>query len=228
LDSGRISDHRTAEDEPTRQSDAIDYLLSAGRLSGTQRDRIEGSILDGVRRQQRLGRLRRTLGVLGGLAAGATVLVLVLLRGAADGQVFREKGSREAAARPLLDMGCLEAALDACPAGSTLGFSARTDGEKMFVTAFAEAAGSVADGSRIWYLFNEPLPSPAHGADVVGTTRVIGKGAKVGGDHQHGRYRVTLLLTRRPLSRTEAALHAPAGDVVAARAERDLVVVARP
>jgi hypothetical protein len=195
--------------------DEIDYLLSRGKLGGSQRSRILKAALT-ASREGFWARWRRPFRWGAGglvLATGAAALVLGF-RAPTDGAAgFRAKGPDEA---PLITLACLGAMVTACPTGARLVFA--LDGghdEGGFLTAYAEPT---AAGERIWLLTNEPVAAPA--ADSP--SRVVGKAALVGEGQPPGRYRVRAVLTRRPVARE--ALPALAAADTLARVEVELVV----
>jgi hypothetical protein len=195
--------------------DEIDYLLSRGKLGGSQRQRI----LDAALAASREGFWARWRGKLawgaGGLAfaTGAAALLLVL-RTPPDGQAaFRVKGPGDA---PAIVVSCLGAQLSACPSGSRVAFALEGGRDQGgFLTAYADRT---AAGERVWYLTNEPVGAPPGDA----TPRVIRKAALIGDGQPPGRYRVHAIFSRGPIAREALAGLAP--DHTLARVELELVV----
>jgi hypothetical protein len=149
------------------------------------------------------------------LAVAAALVLWVHASGDGTGD-FRAKGSSRAA--PVIDMACLGASLGACPHGSRVAFSLDGGGgEAGFVTAYGDPA---SPGERVWYLDNEPVGARA--ASAGGLPRLVPNAAIVGAEHPAGLYRVTVVVSRRPLARAELARIAPTELV--ARAQLELVV----
>ncbi len=200
---------------PPPSDNEIDYLLSRGKLGGSQRQRILDAALAASRNgfwARWRGRLAWSAGGLT-LATAAAVLLLVVRTPPDDAASLRPKGAGDA---PVITVACLGATLDACPAGSRVAFA--LDGgrdEGGFVTSYADP---VATGERVWYLNNEPVGAPAEGS----SRRVLPKGILIGDGQPAGAYKVHTIFSRRPIAREELATVAPV-DVVA-RAELDLVV----
>ncbi|MBW8879814.1 MAG: hypothetical protein JF614_33205 [Acidobacteria bacterium] len=195
--------------------DEMDYLLSRGRLGGSQRRRILDTAL-AASRPRPWARWRALLAWGGGgvaLAAGAAVLLLALRpKGDDGGGGFQVKGGNA----PLITLTCLGASVAACPPGSKLAFS--LDGGRDrggFLSAYADP---VESGQRVWYLHGESVG--AANADFA--PRVVPRGALVGPGQPVGRYRVHAVFSRRPVSREALGSLAPAD--VLARMDLDLVV----
>jgi hypothetical protein len=196
--------------------DELDYLLSRGKLGGSQRARILKTALaasrDGLWRRWR-ARLAWSAGSLA-FATGAAVLLLSLRAPRDDAAAgFQSKGAGDT---PLIVMSCLGAELGGCPPGSKLAFGLEGGHDKGgFLTSFAEP--TVA-GERVWYLTNESVGAP--NADAA--PRVILKAALIGDEQPPGRYRVHAIFTRRPVAR-EAVSKLGVADIIA-RLDLDLVV----
>jgi hypothetical protein len=185
--------------------DEVDRLLSRGRLGQEDKQRILGSVLASVPASEPRPRRRRwrwpAFAIIS--LSGALAFALVWVRPAREsGSEVREKGA--AGKAPIISISCLGGSLGACPTGSRIAFWLEGEfKEPGFVTAYAEPA---AAGDRVWLLTNQPVPKAA----------VIGEGQPA------GRYRVTAVLTSRPVEHAEVARLSP--DVVLARATFDLVV----
>ncbi len=185
--------------------DELDRLLSRGRLAQEDKQRVLRNVLASVPAPAAPARRPRwrwpaiaALSLSGALA----VAVLWVRPSGETGSDLREKGG--SAGVPIIAMSCLGGSLGACPTGSRIAFWVEGGKQEPWVaTAYADPA---AGGQRIWYLTNEEVPKAA----------VIGK------EHAAGRYRVSVVLTRHPVGRTEIA-KLPA-DVAVARASFDLVV----
>ena len=198
--------------------DELDYLLSRGKLGGSQRDRILDAALTASRKTVAAGRRRRIAWAAGSLAFAtcAVVLLLTLRRSGEEGSAaFQIKGPGDA---PLIVLSCLGGQLDGCPSGSKLAFALDGGRDKGgFLTSYAEPIGA---GERIWYLTNESVDEA--GA-VDASLRVIRKAALIGEEQPPGTYRVHAILSRRPVARD--ALAALTSADMLARVELELVVV---
>jgi hypothetical protein len=195
--------------------DELDYLLSRGKLGGSQKERILKAAL-GASREGFWARWRGKIAWSAGgltLATGAAVLLLVLRAPQDDAASFQVKGPGDA---PLLIVSCLGADVNACPAGSKVAFALEGGRDKGgFLTAYAQPT---APGERVWYLTNEAVGAP----EGAGTPRVIRKAALIGDGQPPGSYRVHAFYTRRPIAREALANLAP-GDTLA-KVDVDLVV----
>lgn len=197
--------------------DELDYLLSRGKLGGSQRDRILNVALAASRETVTAGWRRRIAWGAGSLAVAtcAVVLLLTLRPSREEGpDAFQIKGPGDA---PLIVLSCLGGQLDGCPSGSKLAFALDGGRDKGgFLTSYAEPASG---GERIWYLNNESVD--AAGADA--SLRVIRKAALIGAEQPPGTYRVQAFLSRRPVARDELSKLASADTL--ARIDLELVVV---
>jgi hypothetical protein len=199
--------------------DELDYLLSRGKLGGSQRARILDAALTGARDTARTGWRRRIAWSVGSLAfATCAVALLWTLRPSREDSAasFQIKGPGDA---PLIVVSCLGGELGACPTGSTVAFAlegGRDPGG--FLTSYAEPASV---GERIWYLTNESVDAAGAGA----SPRVIRKAALIGEEQPPGAYRVHAILSRQPVARDALAKLAPSDTL--ARVDLELVVVAR-
>lgn len=195
--------------------DEIDYLLSRGKLGGSQRQRILDAALVGSR-EGFWARWRGKVAWSGGglaVALGAVVLVLTQRTPPAGEAAFQVKGAGDA---PLIVVSCLGALVSACPSGSRVAFAlegGRDEGG--FLTVYADPTEA---GERVWYLTNEPVGAPPGDA----TPRVIRKAALVGDGQPPGGYRVHAIFSRAPVAREALAGLAPADTL--ARVEVELVV----
>jgi hypothetical protein len=196
--------------------DEMDYLLSRGKLGGSQRQRILEAAL-GAAREPFWARWRGRLAWSGGalaLAGGAAILLLTLRAPAPeDASSFRVKGPADA---PLITASCLGAQVTACPIGSRLAFALEGGRDRGgFLTAYA---APTAGGERIWYLTNEPVGAP--NADA--SPRVLPKAALIGDGQPAGSYRVHVIFSGRPVAR-DALSSLRAGEALA-HLELELVV----
>jgi hypothetical protein len=199
--------------------DELDYLLSRGKLGGSQRDRILKAALGASRDKVGAGWRRRIAWTAASLAfaTGAIVLLLTSRPAPEEGAAaFQVKGAGEA---PLIVISCLGGQLDGCPTGSKLAFAldgGRDNGG--FLTSYAEPTAS---GERIWYLTNESVEAAGSNASL----RPIRKAALIGETQPPGTYRVRAVLSRRPVVREALAKLASADTL--ARLDLELVVVPR-
>ena len=182
--------------------DELDRLLSRGRLGQARKRRMLRDVLASVQASEVPARRFRwrwpslaVLSLSGGLAAAA-----FWARPFAEApSALREKGPPAGA--PVIAMACLGGSLGACPPGSRIAFWLEGDRkEPAFVTAYADPVGG---GERVWYLTNEAVP----------------RAALVGKEQSSGRYRVSAILTRRPVERTRLT-----PDTIVAHAVFDLVI----
>src|SRR5262245_3407590 len=108
---------------PPPSDNEIDYLLSRGKLGGSQRERILEAALT-ASREGFWARWRGRFALsAGGLAlAGATAILLLAVRTPTpDGpSSFQVKGPGDA---PLITVSCLGAQVTACPVGSRVAFA---------------------------------------------------------------------------------------------------------
>jgi hypothetical protein len=173
-------------------SDDLDRLLARGRLSGPQRERILDRVLEATARPGRL-RLKHVI-VAAPLVAAAAALVLVSRQDEAPS--FSPKGDKSST----IETTCSGGLLSACPIGSKLVF--RFDGvsEPAYVQAYATPSPPNA-GDRIWYFPTSAVPAPQLTAHAE--SEVLQKGVLIGPEHSAGGYRITLVLSARPLTRDE-------------------------
>ena len=178
----------------------LDSLLSHGRLSGAQRERVLDSVLD------RVAPRRRWIP----WAAAAAILCAVggvsFLEGARSRQhEFAARGTGTSATR--VEVVCVGGSLDACPRGSHLVFHA--SGPKGgYLTAYAVPDGG---GERIWYFSGDdesPMVSPS-----AASTEPMDRVVVVGSEHGVGGFKVHILISEQPLRRADAVGTAPGGVV---------------
>jgi len=197
-----------------KSTEEIEHLLSRGALGGPERERILSRALAGLPAPIPWWRRPASWMAASGLvAATAVALVVALPRG--DG--WTAKGGGTPAAR--LDVTCLGAHLEACPAGSTLAFAAVDPSAPGYLAAYAEPR---AGGERIWYLSADtgaPAVAPAAGLQPAE------HGILLGPEHLPGPYVVHLFLTRQPASKASLRGGRPADTL--AEATFSLVVVGR-
>ncbi len=200
---------------PSRSDDELDYLLSRGKLGGSQRARIFEAAVAGARGGF-WTRCRAKLAWSAGglvLAGGVAAMLMTLHAEQEGGPSFRSKGSTDAA---LIGAFCLGAQLSACPAGSKLAFALEGGRDAGgFLTAYADPIGT---GERVWYLTNEP----AAAAHADASRRLLTKGALIPEGQPPGSYRVHAIFSRDRLAR-EALVRVQAAQTLA-KADFDLVV----
>ena len=190
--------------------DEVDYLLSGGRLGGSQRSQIFEGVVESLGRlESRAASSTRPRWwpramILGAMAS--VVCAVLWMRSSTEGRHFATKGTPAPAGTAAMDVACLYATLAACPPGSILAFSARGAAPAMFVTAYLEPAGP---GPRVWLLANEPVSG-----QVPHAAGLLARGVRIPDDQEAGAYFVEAIVTARPLSRDEAVRRRD-GDVMA-------------
>jgi hypothetical protein len=208
---------------PERHSDdEVDYLLSAGRLGGTQRDRIFNAAAEGARPQKGRAwegsvRTRRWVARGTAITLAAAALLVIWVRASVDRDRFQVKGSKTTSL-PSVDVECLHATLDACRRGSILAFAVRGAPAGSFVTAYFEPPTARIPNRRVFLLSNEPTT-----ARVPGAIGVLARGARVPNRQDAGRYELEVLVTPRALSRDEVT-RTQLGDDPVTRAQFELTV----
>ncbi|HEX6767579.1 MAG TPA: hypothetical protein VF103_18900 [Polyangiaceae bacterium] len=176
--------------------DSLHTLLSEGRLSGAQRDRILERVLDEHASPRR--RPRTWVLVAGVALPAAAILALVvgMHRRAPEGDAgagwLVPKGERSGAH---LEASCPNRAPGQCRKGDRLVFS--VDGAKRdaFFAAYAECGSN----ERIWYFPTSDGNLPR----VPATTGhvIVDQAARVGEEHGLGRCKIHLFLLGRPENR---------------------------
>jgi hypothetical protein len=188
------------------RDDKLDRLLAEGRLGGPRRDQIWTQVLATTAARRR--RWRSAAVWLSSMATAAA-LFIVFLRPSS----FRARGEGDA----VLEVVCRDGSLDRCVAGSKLLFRVAS-AEGGFLSAWAEAE---AGGTRVWYWPDSDgaAPQVAPSASPI----MLPVGIEIGSEQPPGRYRIHLLLTRRPLTREECL--APPPSLTLAKAQATLGVV---
>jgi hypothetical protein len=185
-----------------RESDeGLDALLGEGRMSGPARDRILDAVLA---RPARPLWQRVVMWVLPLSTAAALVFLMV------RPSEFQARGG----GGPVLEAAC---AVEPCRAGATVLFRAGGADAGGFLAAFAIPEGV---GERIWYF--PSLDGECPQVEPSSETQTLPRGVRLGPEQPPGRYRVHLLLSRRPLTRAEAL--APPSGVILAETETLLEV----
>ena len=179
----------------------LDSLLSHGRLSGAQRERVLDAVLDRVAPAPR----RWTPWV-----AAAAILCAVggtsyLAAVHSHQHEFAARGAGTSGTR--VEVVCLGGSLDACPRGSHLAF--RVAGPKGgYLTAYAVPEGG---GERIWYFSGDdesPIVTPS-----TTSTEPMDRVVVVGDEHGAGGFTLHISISERPLARA-AALEVAPGNVI--------------
>jgi hypothetical protein len=177
----------------------LDDLLARGSLGGPQYDQILQRVLERTARdgRPRVRRWIRWAVVPGGAFAAAFAVWLAV--GQSERGGFAPKGGLASLpAGGALEISCAPSGSRICRLGSTLMVTANTALVSGYLTAYAERAGDPAHG-RIWYFPTAsgaaPLVQPGDG------TVVVPEGIRIGPEHGPGTYRVTLLVSSRPLDR---------------------------
>jgi hypothetical protein len=189
-------------DEPSKAE--LDLLLSRGRLKGPAAERVRERVLDAAAPGRRpLWRpLRVALPTAVTFAAVAVGLIVPRLE---HGQ--RSKGGPGSGV--VAELACAGGRVDHCPPGARLTIALSGVGDRgLQVGAFAEPEGG---GERIWYFSAED--GAAALPDNPGPTALASRSIVVGPEHHPGRYRVHVVLSTRPLRRSEI-LDPAAADVV--------------
>lgn len=199
----------------------LDYLLSRGRLSGPEKERVLDNVLRataepiGWRRVVRAATHKPLgwLAVATMLAAGVIVPATWVLRQERPSGL-RARGPDSAVA--LFEVGCV----GGCAVGDILVIQVQGLSEPAVLAAWAEGP----QGQRIWY-----FPADDGEAPLLEATQepvVVQRGIRLGPEHQPGRWRVQLLATRSRLDRDQIARLAstPQHPEIIARAQRLLEV----
>lgn len=175
----------------------LNQLLARGRLSGSEYDRIEESVLARVRPERK----RRSWLFLAPAAAAASLLGVWLFgQSARDPGTFTPKGGDSA--RVALDVGCEGPEPHVCRLGQTLMFTVGAGDRRGYLAAYAERVGA-PPSERIWYF---PVPSGTQPRiEPISKTRVLGEGIRLGPPHVPGRYRVHVWISETPVERAEAS-----------------------
>jgi hypothetical protein len=174
-------------------------------MGGPERERVLGAVLAKTAPR----RWRRLLGW-GLTVATAAAMLLLVMRPVP----FRARGGGGA---PLLEVGCRDGSLDACPSGSALLYRADGAVDGGFLAAWAVPEGG---GEKIWYFPTASGESPS--VTARSEVQTLARGVRLGPEQPPGRYRVHLLLSRRPLER--AAVDSPPPDALIVTSEATLVV----
>ena len=173
--------------------ESLHSLLSRGRLSGAQRDRILERVLDEHATPRRAsGRWVVVASVV--LPAAAIVALAIGFRGSDTARAdsgessFRPKGNPSGA---LLEARCPDSPSGQCRSGNRLIFSVEGAKAGGFFAAYAECASR----ERIWYFPTEDgtYPTVPPSADVF----VVDRAARVGEEHGTGSCKIHLFLLDR-------------------------------
>ena len=203
----------------SKSDEQLDALLSQGRLSGPERDRILNTVLERSAAPKPARWSRWLLGGSMALVAAGAAGVLLIPRLQRDDPGFAARGNAPTGADIQVELGCVEGSLERCPAGGTLLFAVRGEQARGFLGAYARP---VDGGETIWY-FSAEAESPA----VVSrgpALQALSRGIRLGPEHRPGRYQVVVVLAEASPGRQ--ALLAPDGPGQLARRSFDLTVVA--
>jgi hypothetical protein len=203
----------------SKSDEQLDALLSRGRLSGPERDRILKTVLDRSAAPRPARWSRWLLGGTVALAAAGTAGVLLLPRLAPEPSGLTARGGGAPGAGVEIELGCVEGSLDRCPVGGTLLFAVRGEQARGFLGAYARPAGG---GETIWY-FSSEGESPAVAAQGAGL-QALSRGIRLGPEHQPGRYQVVVVLAEA--APAKQALQAAESPGELARRSFELTVVA--
>lgn len=174
-----------------RSDDEVRFLLSGGRLSGKDHDRILGRVLDRSGGGVRPWRLTAAIGLLTSAALALLVLVPWRAHPAGHEQWLAAKGEPG----PILRARCPARVEGTCRRGDRLVFETDGTTEGGLLAAYAEGPS----GERIWYFpaaDGHLATVPAH--EGYGVAREI---AEIGNEHSVGRYRLHLFLLAKPVDR---------------------------
>jgi hypothetical protein len=184
--------------------DRVDELLSRGRLSGAERERLLLRVLAAGAPPPWWR--RRAIAWLAPAVAAAALLLFMVPRSTHDR--FRARGGPGAAI--LLFVGCEDGQRTRCGHGQKLLFSVDGATEHGFVGAYAEPEAGA--GERVWYFpAADGSSAEARGDRELQT---LSKAIRIGPEQPLGRYVVHLVFSRRALSRDEV-LKASGPDVLA-------------
>jgi hypothetical protein len=198
----------------------LDDLLSRGSLGGPTYDRIlQATLKSTVAADPGRGHWWKMKSVLvpGLLAASSLGIWLSFVR--PSGEHLTAKGSIGTASATV-DVGCAPSSTRVCRVGGTLMFTVNAALTSGYLAAYAEPIGTPGH-ARLWY-----FPTATGEAPQVGSgsgTIVVPEGITIGPEHRPGRYRVTVVVSQRPLARSE--MDAPDPAVVRSRSTVDFEVV---
>ncbi len=187
----------------------LDQLLARGRLSGSEYDQIERSVLE--RTAPRRARwLWPTLVPAAALASAFAAWFLVVGGNAApDSFTPRSGGTPLSSPIGLLELGCVGGAPGVCRLGDTLLFSLNGNTVSGFMGAYAERVGAPAApgfgapaAPRIWYFPTADGTAPR--LDAQSGTVVAPQGVRLGPPHAPGQYQVTVWISEAPPERAHA------------------------
>jgi len=180
---------------PKRTIEELDSLLGRGGLGAARRDAVLQTVLTSVKAEVP-ARSRSWWSWAGlGFAAVAGVLIFLVPKfSPTSSSSFRAKGP--GATTPSVQLECLGATLDRCPAGSLL--VVRVDGVRGFVSAWAEP---VRGGERVWYFSAETSSPPVDAISASPADRA--RAVKIGPEHTAGNYLVQIRVTEQPMRRDD-------------------------
>jgi hypothetical protein len=198
----------------------IDRILARGYSGGPRRDQVLKEVLRRSARAAPRSPLRRfwPTTVAGVASACAVGLYMLMARHTPDS--LTPKGATAPGAA-LVDMGCGPRGLRLCGQGDVLMFEVGGAARTWYLAAYTERADDLGH-ARIWYFPTSTGMTPVT-ASAQGS--VVRKGIAIGQEHRPGKYRTTIVLSSRPLTRAEVEA-VPAG-VVVQRNVLDFEVVAQ-
>lgn len=176
------------------EEDQLERLLGRGYLSGSRYDEIERRVLARTARPQGV-LLRRVVPASIGVASLAAAAVL-WLRAPSE---FTAKGE-VAGGVGVLDVSCNRPDRHQCGSGDTLAFIVNSGAAEGYLGAYAERVGDPSP-ERIWYFPGTREAGPK--IVPAGGTLVLPEGIRIGPEHEAGQYLVTILLSKKPLTRAE-------------------------
>jgi hypothetical protein len=194
--------------------DSLHVLLSRGRLSGPQRDRIFERAFNGSRGARHWG--RRAAYTAAALLPVAAAVALLLRPGpeASDGGPAGWLAAKGLPGTPALGARCPERAPGSCRKGDRLIFEVTGAAGGGFLAAYADCDAR----ERIWY-----FPTQNAGMAVVPPAEghsVLQRAARIGEEHGAGRCVVHLALLDHPVERADVL----AGDNAGVTADVTIVV----
>jgi hypothetical protein len=195
----------------------LDQLLGGGSLGGPHYDEILQRVLHRTEVADVRPARRAKAWFAYGTALASAVAASFVLFGPAR-EHFASKGSANQDAHAL-GVGCTPSG-GPCRAGETLMFTVNAALTSGHLGAYAERVDDRSQ-ERIWYFPTETGAAPfvAPGSGTV----VLSEGIEIGREHRPGRYRVTVLISSRPLDRSQ--IDGAGRDVIASRSTFEVDVL---
>jgi hypothetical protein len=180
--------------------ESVRFLLSGGRLSGAERERILARALrasgPGAAGPAPATRGRRWLALaVAALVPAAAALILLVPRAGRDAGEREGARAKGPAAGAALQARCPEREPGRCRQGDRLLFEIDGAPRGGLLAAYAEGSA----GERVWYF----PAADGHLAAVPAAPghAVVGEAVRLGGEHAPGRYTVHLYLLDHPADR---------------------------